>query len=144
MGSVPGSRRSPGQGHGNPLEYSCLENLMDRGAWWATVHRVAKSRTRLKQLSTDTCILPLYKMLICLSHAFLFRSNHCSSGKIKFKRQAQTIKEIGALKYTNGLKWLGFLGLEIQSFNKYIKYYDKFIYQIPKLSVVITWIENKY
>ena len=43
--------RSPGGGHGNPLQYSCLENPMDRGAWWATVHRVAKSRTGLKQLS---------------------------------------------------------------------------------------------
>ena len=39
--SVPGSGRSPGGGHGNPLQYSCLENLMDKGAWWATVHRVA-------------------------------------------------------------------------------------------------------
>ena len=37
-GSIPGSRRSPGEGNGNPLQYSCLENLMDRGAWWATVH----------------------------------------------------------------------------------------------------------
>ena len=43
MGSVPGSGRSPGGGHGNPLQYSCLENLMDRGAWRATVHGVAKS-----------------------------------------------------------------------------------------------------
>ena len=40
-----------GEGNGNPLQYSCLENPMDRGAWWATVHRVAKSQTRLKQLS---------------------------------------------------------------------------------------------
>ena len=40
--------RSPGGGHGNPLQYSCLENPMDRGAWWATVHGVAKIRTRLK------------------------------------------------------------------------------------------------
>ena len=40
--SVPGLRRSPGGGHGNPLQYSCLENLMDREAWWATVHRAAK------------------------------------------------------------------------------------------------------
>ena len=47
-GSVPGLGRSPGGGHDNPLQYSCLENLMDRGAWWATVHRVTKSRTRLK------------------------------------------------------------------------------------------------
>ena len=41
VGSIPGSRRSPGRGHSNPLQYSCLENLMDRGAWWATVHGVA-------------------------------------------------------------------------------------------------------
>ena len=47
VGSVPGSRRSPGGGHGNPLQCSCLENPMDRKAWWATVHRVAKSQTRL-------------------------------------------------------------------------------------------------
>ena len=54
MGSVPGLGRSPGGGHGNPLQYSCLENPMDRGPWWAIVHRVAKTWTRLKQLSTHT------------------------------------------------------------------------------------------
>ena len=42
-GLIPGLRRSLGGGHGNPLQYSCLENPMDRGAWWATVHGVAKS-----------------------------------------------------------------------------------------------------
>ena len=52
VGSIPGSGRSPGGGHGNPLQYSCLENPMDRGAWRATVHGVVKSRTRLKRLST--------------------------------------------------------------------------------------------
>ena len=45
LGSIPVSGRSPGEGNGNPLQYSCLENPMDRGAWWATVHMVAKSRT---------------------------------------------------------------------------------------------------
>ena len=45
--SIPGSGRSPGGGYGNPLQCSCLENPMDRAAWWATVHGVAKSRTRL-------------------------------------------------------------------------------------------------
>jgi len=45
--SIPGSGRSPGEGNGNPLQYSCLEYPMDRGAWWATVHGVAKSWTRL-------------------------------------------------------------------------------------------------
>jgi len=48
MGSIPGSGRSPRGGHGNPLQYSCLENPMARGAWWATVHRVVKSQTFLK------------------------------------------------------------------------------------------------
>ena len=52
MSSTPGSERSPGGGHGNPLQYSCLENPMVREAWQATVHRVTKSKTRLKQLST--------------------------------------------------------------------------------------------
>ena len=47
LGSIPGSGRSPGEGNGNPLQYSCLENPMDGGAWRATVHGVAKSRTRL-------------------------------------------------------------------------------------------------
>ena len=49
-GSEPGLGRSPGEGNGNPLQYSCLENLMDRGAWWATVHGVTKSWTRLSDL----------------------------------------------------------------------------------------------
>ena len=45
LGSVPGLGRSPGGEKGNPLQYSCLENLMDTGAWWATVHGVTKSQT---------------------------------------------------------------------------------------------------
>ena len=47
LGSIPGSGRSAG-GYGNALQYSCLEKPMDRGAWWATVHRIAESQTRLK------------------------------------------------------------------------------------------------
>ena len=54
-GSILGSGRSPRGGHGRPLEYSSLENPMDRRAWRVTVHRVRKSWTRLKQLSTHTC-----------------------------------------------------------------------------------------
>ena len=45
VSSIPVSGRSPGGGHGNPLQYSCLENPMDRGAWWASVHRVEMSQT---------------------------------------------------------------------------------------------------
>ena len=52
LGSIPGSGRSPGEGNGNPLQYSCLENPMDGGAWWATVHGVAKSRTRLSDYTS--------------------------------------------------------------------------------------------
>ena len=51
LGSIPGSGRSPGEGNGNPLQYSCLENPMDRGAWWATVHGVANSQTRLRDFT---------------------------------------------------------------------------------------------
>ena len=45
LGSIPGSRRSPGEGNGYPLQYHCLENSMDRGAWWAIVYGVTKSQT---------------------------------------------------------------------------------------------------
>ena len=70
-GSIPGSGRSPGGGNGHPLDDSCWDDPMDRGAWWATVHRVTKSQTQLMRLSTHvhtghiyllssgTCIHPL-------------------------------------------------------------------------------------
>ena len=52
LGSIHGSGKCPGERNGNPLQYSCLENSMDRGAWQATVHRVAKSRTRLSDFTS--------------------------------------------------------------------------------------------
>ena len=52
LGFDPWVGKIPGEGNSNPFQYSCLENSMDRGAWWATVHRVAKSKTQLKQWST--------------------------------------------------------------------------------------------
>ena len=51
IGSIPGLGRSPGEGNGNPLLFSCLENPMDGGAWWAAVHGVAKSQTRLSDFT---------------------------------------------------------------------------------------------
>ena len=57
LGSIPGLGRSPGEGNGNPLQYSCLENPMDGGAWWATVHRVTKSRIWLSDFTHSLCIL---------------------------------------------------------------------------------------
>ena len=66
--SIPVSGRSPGGGHGNPLQYSCLENPMDRGAWQTTAHGVTKIQTLLKPLSLHSgtvfwCMLPLIFLL---------------------------------------------------------------------------------
>ena len=59
---IPGSGRSPEGRHGNALQYSCLENPMDRGTWRATVHVIAKSQTRLKRLSMHACT----HLVLCL------------------------------------------------------------------------------
>ena len=53
-GSIPGSGRCPGEGHGNPLHCSCLENPTDREAWWAAIYGVAQGQTRLKPLSSSS------------------------------------------------------------------------------------------
>ena len=84
VGLISGYGRSPEVGHGSLLQYSCLENSMDRGAWCATVHRVAKSRTRLKQLSTQAlvsllwlsitanCIITLFFVSFQIENEFAF------------------------------------------------------------------------
>ena len=59
LGLIPGLGRSPGEGNGNTLQYSCLENPMDGGAWWATVHRVAKSRTQLSDFTSLQNVLKI-------------------------------------------------------------------------------------
>ena len=81
LGSISASGRSPGEGNGNPLQFSCLENPMDGGAWWATVHGVAKSRTQLSDftislkcsffnwfwhmgIAIDFCISALYLVIL--------------------------------------------------------------------------------
>ena len=74
--SIPGSGRSPEGGHGSPLQYSYLEKPMDRGAWQATVHRVAQCQTRLKRLSMHACIAD-YKVV-----AVGFYSRHIYCFKI--------------------------------------------------------------
>ena len=76
LGLIPGSGRASGEGNGNPLQYSCLENPMDRGAWKATVHGVAKSWT---QLSDFTSLSLLQKsMLIRFLHTFFWSTMYTS------------------------------------------------------------------
>ena len=62
--SIPGSGRSPGGGHGNLLQYYCLQNPLDRGVWWAIVHRVAKSWTGLKRLNMQGNIMNSFSLII--------------------------------------------------------------------------------
>ena len=68
MGLTPGSGRSPGEGHGHPLQSSSLENLMDRRAWWATVHGVAKRWTQLKWLSTQSWSIHTFLKYSCCQY----------------------------------------------------------------------------
>ena len=63
LGLIPGSGRSPGEGDGNPLQYFCLEDPMDGGAWWATVHGVSKSRTRLSDLTLLSLLIDVQEIL---------------------------------------------------------------------------------
>ena len=66
-GLIPGLGRSPGEGNGNPLQYSCLENPMDGGAWYAIVHGVAKSRTGLSDFTfTEDCDTRFWISALCV------------------------------------------------------------------------------
>ena len=69
-GSIPGPGRSPGEGNGNPLWYSCLGNPMDRGAWWATVQGVTKSQTQLKNKNNNTATM-CWALCCSLTHTCL-------------------------------------------------------------------------
>ena len=85
LDSISGSGRSSGEENGNPLQYSCLENPMDRGIWWATVHVVAKSRTRLKQLNTHTCLL----LFICKTSVKCFMIQSLKQFKLVLNLQEE-------------------------------------------------------
>ena len=65
LGSIPGSGRSPGEGNGNPLQYSCLENPMDGGAWYARVHGVTKSWTRLRDFTLNILLICVSSLIVC-------------------------------------------------------------------------------
>ena len=111
-GSIPESRRSPGGGHGNPLQYSCLENPMDRGAWRATVHGVAKSQTRLKQLSMHACtgdsgISRLQVVWNFLGHHLQFHLSDCTTSPCSLPgtnvHEAQNILSNSGLPITSAV-----------------------------------------
>ena len=72
-GSIPGLGRSPGEENGNPLQYSCLENSMRGGAWWATVHGVAKSQTRLSDFMFTFVIISMiqFQNISVISNRFI-------------------------------------------------------------------------
>ena len=70
MGLIPGSGRSPGVGNDNPVQYSCLGNSMDRATWWATVHGVAKSWTRLSTATTNN--VQGYKKIFLVEKSNIF------------------------------------------------------------------------
>ena len=65
-----------GEGNGNPLQYSCLENLRDRGAWWAAVYGVSQSQTQLKQLSSSSSVKGIIKLFYEISVPFYISTNN--------------------------------------------------------------------
>ena len=85
---IPGSTRAPGDGNSTPLQYSCLENPMDGGAWRVTIHWVAKSRTWLKRLSMHTFCA--YKIKSCLKYNFFFSPEIFSSIGSQWKYDVKT------------------------------------------------------
>ena len=76
LGSIPGPERSPGEGNGNPLQYSCLENPIDRGAWRATVHGVPKSWTRLSDFIHTCLFYSHFVTLQFFNYSFLLSLKH--------------------------------------------------------------------
>ena len=86
QGSIPRLERSPGEGNGNPLQHYCLENLMDKGAWYATVHGVAKTRTRLNDFSSlildRNFSVFLFVIMTSLMVSFIFISAFSMGGRM--------------------------------------------------------------
>ena len=106
---IPRSGRSPGGGHGNPLQYFCLENAMDRGFWRATVHGVTKSRTQLKRLQANYIILLLFYHMTKMNLLAILQSSFSHS--VIFVTLNTVNSKDHALKLPSG--WLKHLKLSI-------------------------------
>ena len=83
MSPVPGSRRSPGEGNGSPLQYSCLGNAMARGDWWAPVHRITKNRTQLSIYRLDTLALNSPENFFLISKVYILSFDLWSSNCVE-------------------------------------------------------------
>ena len=119
---IPGSGRSPGGGNGNPVQYSCLENPTDRGAWRTTVYRVTKSRTRLSDLRCLTCsqiltnkLCDLVSKSTCLSLSF-----HIYKTRLLWEVDQSILKEISPGCSLEGLM----LKLKLQYFGPLVRRAD--------------------
>ena len=92
LGSIPGSERSPGEGNGNPFQYSCLENPMDGGAWWATVHGVAKSWTQLSDFTSLLYFTSLHFPFLNLALLpIISRGKHSTQGHLLVVEISKTV-----------------------------------------------------
>ena len=109
-GLIPGSGRFPGGEHGNPLQYSCLENPMDRGAWWAIVHRVTKSWAWLKRHCTHVHVHTHTYNILCVFVAQLCltlcdsKDRSPPGSSVHGILQARTLKWL-AISFSRGSSW---------------------------------------
>ena len=106
--SITGSRRSPGEGKGNPLQYSCLENPMDREAWQTTVHRVTQCQTQLKKLSMHCTGISKKKKYecVCLEQDFKSREGIEKAAQGREKKQQHSKRECTRANNTYVSKFL--------------------------------------
>ena len=95
LGSIPGQGRSLGEGNGNPLQYSCLENPMDRGAWWATVHGVPKELEMTEGLSTHASLELRYQYWI----NYQYQKNSIMFQAMEEKQRPEVRQAAPALDY---------------------------------------------
>ena len=138
----PGLGRYPGGGPGNPLQYSCLENPMDRGAWRATVQRVAKSRTRLKWPSTQHAApKPMYKVHTCFPGvsqvALEVKNPFINAGDWSDGADTYFFPELQIGSFSN---LLDFTNEEFHWHPKFKVYSRKSIPSLPFIRLVLHWL----